>query len=303
MKYTAFPEEGRWLRGNLHAHTTLSDGMVEPRKQAEDYRAMGYDFLSVTDHNVMHTLRELCTDDFLIVPGWERDIPYGRWKCLHVVGQFPDGFPQEVYSRPKGDPGKMSMQDLLDEMSGENAFITLAHPVWSRMEPEEVRALKGFHAIEVFNTGTERLCHAGHAEILWDMLLREGRRVFCVACDDTHGKTAKSDRFGGWVMVKARTFTIADILKALRDGHYYSTQGPEIRSFTIENGTVTVECSPCEEVHLISYEPRGASVYDVDGRPLTRVEIPLKGGERYVRVECVDAQGRTAWSQPIWPDD
>ena len=59
MRISAFPDEGRWLRGNLHAHTTLSDGLVPPEQQAADYRAMGYDFLSVTDHNVMHKLQEL----------------------------------------------------------------------------------------------------------------------------------------------------------------------------------------------------------------------------------------------------
>ena len=300
MKKSAFPEEGRWLRGNLHAHTTLSDGLVPPERQAADYRAMGYDFLSVTDHNVMHALRELNREDFLILPGWERDIPYGRWKCLHVTGQFPADDARDEFARPKGDPEKMGMQDLLCEMAEENAFITLAHPAWSRMEPEEIRALTGYHAIEVFNTGTERLCHAGRADLYWDMLLREGRRVYAVACDDTHGKTAKSDRFGGWVMVRAERLEAGCILRALRAGHFYATQGPEIRAFFLEDGEACLECSPCEEVHFVSYEPRGASVYAADGKPLTAVRVPLKGGERWVRAECVDREGRTAWSQPVW---
>ena len=303
MRREAFAKAGRWLRGNLHAHTTLSDGLVEPKQQAADYRAMGYDFLSVTDHNVMHKLKELNREDFLLFPGWERDIPYGTTKCLHVVGQFPADFPEDTFARPKGNPDTMSMQDLLDEMQKENAFITLAHPVWSRMEPEEVRALKGYHAIEVFNTGTERLCHGGRADILWDMLLREGRRVYAVACDDTHGKTAKSDRFGGWVMVKAAELSVPALLSALRAGSFYATQGPEIHQFFVEDGKAVVDCSPCEEVHMVTWPPRGCSLYDLDDQPLTHVEYPLKGGEAYVRVECVDAQGRTAWSQPIWLTD
>ena len=300
MRYDAFPAEGRWLRGNLHAHTTLSDGLVPPAQQAADYRNMGYDFLSVTDHNSMHKLTELNRTDFLILPGWERDIPFGTAKCLHVVGQFAADFPQDTFTRPKGDPEKMSMQDLLDEMTGDNAFITLAHPVWSRMEPEEVRALQGYHAIEVFNTGTERLCRAGHADLLWDMLLREGRHVYAVACDDTHGKTEKSDRFGGWVMVKAPELTVECLLKALTAGHFYATQGPMIHDFHVEDGVAEVECSPCEEVHFVTWPARGKSVYNTHGQPLTHLLYPLKGGETYVRVECVDAQGRVAWSQPIW---
>ena len=300
MVISAYPDEGRWLRGNLHAHTTLSDGMVPPDEQAADYREMGYDFLSVTDHNAMHRLRELNRDDFLIFPGWERDIPFGKFKCLHVVGQFPADYPLDTFSRPKGNPDTMSMQDLLDEMNGDNAFITLAHPVWSRMEPEEVRALHGYHAIEVFNTGTERLCRAGRADLLWDMLLREKRKVYAVACDDTHGKTEESDRFGGWVMVKADALRVDAILSALLAGHFYATQGPEIHGFRIEDDQVIVDCSPCEEVHVVTWPPRGKSVYNTNGQPLTHVTCPLKGGETYVRVECVDARGCTAWSQPIW---
>lgn len=303
MRRMAFPEEGRWLRGNLHAHTTLSDGLVDPARQAADYRAMGYDFLSITDHNVMHKLTELNREDFLLLPGWERDIPYVPFKCLHVVGQFPADDPRDSFSRPKGSPDALSMQDLVDQMRGENDFITLAHPVWSRMEPEEVRALKGYHAIEVFNTGTERLCHAGRADILWDMLLREGRRVYAVACDDTHGKTAKSDRFGGWVMVKAPALTVRALLNALRAGAFYATQGPRIEDFFVEDGKAVVDCSPCEEVHMVTWPPRGCSIYAADQQPLTHLEYPLKGGETYVRVECVDARGRTAWSQPIWMQD
>ena len=300
MKHTSFPDTGRWFKGNLHAHTTLSDGTATPERQAADYREEGYDFLSVTDHNAMHKLTHLNADGFLLLPGWERDIPYGPDKCLHVVGQFPADFPLDEFARPRGDPDVLSMQDLLDEMGWENDFITLAHPVWSRMEPEEVRALRGYHAIEVFNTGTERLCHAGRADIYWDMLLREGRRIWGVACDDTHGKTARSDRFGGWVMVRAEALTTINLLSALRQGHFYSTQGPDILDFFIEDGQACVRCTPCQEVHFITWPPRGKACYAGEGRELTELSCPLKGGENYIRVECVDALGKTAWSNPVF---
>lgn len=178
--------------------------MLSPEQQAADYRAQGYDFLALTDHNIMKTHVQFNSDDFLMIPGWERDIPYGTTKCLHVVGLFPSDTPDgSVITRPRGNPDVMSQQQLIDQMRSENVFVEIAHPIWSRMEPEELRALQGFNAIEIFNTGTERLCHAGHAEVYWDMLLREGRHVTGIACDDTHGKTAKSDRFFGWVMVRA----------------------------------------------------------------------------------------------------
>ena len=39
-----------WLRGNLHAHTTYSDGVKKPRQLIAEYVALGYDFLAITDH-------------------------------------------------------------------------------------------------------------------------------------------------------------------------------------------------------------------------------------------------------------
>jgi hypothetical protein len=39
-----------WLRGNLHAHTTFSDGVKEPAQLVAAYEDLGYDFLAITDH-------------------------------------------------------------------------------------------------------------------------------------------------------------------------------------------------------------------------------------------------------------
>jgi hypothetical protein len=38
------------LRGNLHAHTTFSDGVRQPQRLVAEYDALGYDFLAITDH-------------------------------------------------------------------------------------------------------------------------------------------------------------------------------------------------------------------------------------------------------------
>lgn len=38
------------LRGNLHTHSTLSDGALDPVEIARRYKAKGYDFIAFTDH-------------------------------------------------------------------------------------------------------------------------------------------------------------------------------------------------------------------------------------------------------------
>lgn len=44
-------EYGRkWYKGNLHTHTTNSDGRLAPEVVINLYKEAGYDFLALTDH-------------------------------------------------------------------------------------------------------------------------------------------------------------------------------------------------------------------------------------------------------------
>jgi hypothetical protein len=48
----------RWYKGNTHTHTLWSDGDAAPELAVSWYKEHGYDFLSLTDHNVtLHGLR------------------------------------------------------------------------------------------------------------------------------------------------------------------------------------------------------------------------------------------------------
>lgn len=62
------------LRGNLHTHTLLSDGLLSPDEVIARYRNLGYDFLAITDH------------DDLIPEGYWEVIPRGNPDLLVFVG-------------------------------------------------------------------------------------------------------------------------------------------------------------------------------------------------------------------------
>lgn len=53
------------LRGNLHAHTTFSDGIRSPAALLAEYETRGYDFLAITDHD---------DHDNLDGPAYEREL-------------------------------------------------------------------------------------------------------------------------------------------------------------------------------------------------------------------------------------
>lgn len=298
MFRSAFEKRGSWYKGNIHTHTTLSDGAVEPLEQIKAYKSHGYNFLVFTDHNVMNIDSSWDSENFIMIPGWERDILYTpKMKCTHVVGLFPAETEDGQISLPPGDKNKMNDQQLIDEMKKYNEFISLAHPTWSRMEPEEILAIDGFDAVEVFNTGTEFLCHEGHAEWVWDMLLRQGRHILGIACDDTHSHTARDDRFCGWIMVNSEELSRKSILKSIKEGNYYSTMGPEIKDwgYDEEKGTFHIECSPVSEIHFVTYPDRGKANF---GENLTSMDYQLKGHEKFLRVELIDKNGCRAWTNP-----
>lgn len=299
MKKSYF-SEGVWLKGNIHSHSTVSDGMFTPKELAELYKSRGYSFLSMTDHNVYVAHNELPEKELLLLTGLEHDIEYGPDKCIHVVGLASVNKENTDYLCKRYSSGELTDQQLVDMMRADGQFVSLAHPVWSRMEPEDILGLNGIHAIEVFNNGTEHLCHGGNAEIWWDMLLRHGRRVYATAVDDVHGQ---DDLFGGWVWVKVPARTRCAIIDALFNGNFYSTNGPQIHDFGLDGNQVYVSCSDCREIHFVTYSPRGKSYFAEDGACLTDATYTLTGREAYVRVVCVDHSGHSALSNPIFFDD
>lgn len=300
MKKSYFPEEGLWLKGNLHSHSTVSDGLFTPLEMARMYADHGYAFLSMTDHNVLVPHSELPEEEIILLTGLEHDIEYSADKCTHVVGNCAAGKDKTDYLCKRYFADELTDQQLVDMMRADGQFVSLAHPVWSRMEPEEILGLENLHAIEVFNNGTEHLCHGGNAEIWWDMLLRHGKKVFATAVDDVH---VADDLFGGWIQVKAARRSREAILDAVFSGAYYASTGPVIHDFGMDGLNVYVECSPCREIHFVTYPPRGKSVFAEEGKPLTSAAHTLTGREAYVRVVCVDNDGRSAWTNPIFFDE
>ena len=44
-------QDEKWYKGNIHTHTTESDGDADPKTVVRWYRRHGYDFLVLSDHN------------------------------------------------------------------------------------------------------------------------------------------------------------------------------------------------------------------------------------------------------------
>ena len=63
----------KWYKGNIHTHTTKSDGDEDPEKVCEWFENHGYDFLVLSDHNHLTILDhgELGRTSLTLIPGEE----------------------------------------------------------------------------------------------------------------------------------------------------------------------------------------------------------------------------------------
>lgn len=294
---TAFTRPGRFWRGNLHTHTTNSDGALSPADAVEVYRAAGYDFVALTDHfRAEHGFpvtdsRPYRTEKFTTLVGAELHGPRTRFSSSwHILAV---GLPPAFRPVP-GETG----QEIARRARRAGAFIGMAHPSASLLTLDDAESLDAAHAVEVYNAvaAAEDRADSWH---LCDVLLARGHRLTAYAADDEHFQPQDPPGRAAWVQVRARELDPGSLLAALKDGAYYSSTGPEIHDVSIRDGRAHVSCSPASRVIASGGLP-GKEVVTGDG--LTECSLPLAMFRRYVRITVVGATGGRAWTNPFWLD-
>jgi hypothetical protein len=305
-----FSLPGRFWRGNLHTHSTLSDGALEPEQVVDAYKTAGYDFMMLSEHFLgryswpVADTRKLRSNRFTTLIGAELHAPMTKvGELWHILAA---GLPLDFAPAEADETGA----DLAHRAAAAGAFIGIAHPAWSQLTIEDGRALDVAHGVEVYNHGCAMECDRGEGWYLMDQLLNDGRRVTAFATDDAHFSHGEHDAFGGWVEVKAERLEPESLLAALKAGHYYATQGPRIHELSISGEELTIECSPVDTIAVMGGTSRTANRV---GRAITEATLDLGGLDRswlpqqqrsaWLRVALVDAQGRRAWTNPIWLDE
>ena len=89
----------RWFKGNLHTHTLWSDGDDFPEMIAEWYRDHGYQFLALSDHNVLSNSDR-----------WMAGAAVNRRAGVDVVGKYRKRFGDSWVQR-RGDEVRLKTFD------------------------------------------------------------------------------------------------------------------------------------------------------------------------------------------------
>ena len=306
MATTLFTSSAGVFRGNLHGHSTHSDGKNSPDEAVLLYRAAGYDFTCLSEH--FWSNRRFCastimdstafdTADFITIISAELHCPgkaYDRDGLWHVVA---NGLPMDFPMATETETGP----ELVARAVAAGAYVTIAHPEWYSLTDEEARSLAaaGAHGVEIYNHSSVIKAARGGGIATLDLLLHEGHRVHATATDDSHD--VPDDAFGGWVMVAAESLTATDIVAALKAGRFYASSGPDFTELTFDGTTLHVETWPVERIILAADRHRALSV---TGDGLTSASFDLSSLDTdFFRVVATDAQGRSAWTNPYWMDD
>lgn len=279
----------KWLRGNLHTHTTRSDGSQDPGDVVTMYADAGYDFLAMTDHDIWTTpdeLSELPSGDMLLLSG--NEITRAGSHVVHVQA--------DALVNPHWD-----RQQVINDINRGEGFAIVAHPNFEEFNHcslESLFAWSGYVGIEIYNGVVSRGTGGPYATIHWDRLLSSGRRVWGYAHDDFHDAGA-GDLGRGWNVVLAREKTEQAIFSALREGRFYASTGVIIANIAVKGRQITIETENADRI--VAQYDNGCRLAVVD-EPVATIDVPENISMTYVRIECWGRGEQFAWTQPFWID-
>lgn len=336
MKKFILPEEGKFYKANLHAHSTVSDGSFTPEQLKALYKAQGYSILAYTDHELLVDHSDLNDPDFLALTATEYAFmekeDYVRSKTieLNLFAKDPHNTKQICYdpsyvihgekwrapiAEYVGDPFKREytlecIQTVIDTANKNGFLVSLNHPSYSMESPEFFGKLKGLFAMEIYNYISFMMDGVyDYNPGMYENMLRRGHNLYCIAADDCHSGyedgEPRCDRYGGFVMIKAPSLTYENIISAMEQGNFYASQGPLIESLYVENDEVHLHCSPAKYVAMNAEHrlPFFGIEIAKEGEYLTEVTFPLPKDQAYIRFDVIDERGRHANTRAYTPAD
>jgi len=306
MATTLFTSAAGVFRGNLHGHSTHSDGQNSPADVVRLHREAGYDFTCLSEHlwtdprfsaPTIIDATAFDSADFITIISAELHCPgkaHDKDGLWHIVA---NGLPADFPVPDSSETGP----ELVARAVAAGAYVTIAHPEWYSLTDDEARSLAaaGAHGVEIYNHSSAIEAGRGGGIATLDLLLNEGHRVHLTATDDSHH--VPGDAFGGWVMVAADSLTAGDIIASLKAGNYYASSGPDFIDISIDGANLDVGTSPVDRIILAGDRHRAEFVA---GEGLTTASFDLASlDSAFFRVVAIDARGQCAWSNPYWMDD
>jgi hypothetical protein len=269
-----------WYKGQLHCHTASSDGALPVSQAIQMYRDAGYDFVAVSDHNMVTPTDQYSDTDFVTIPNDEFTYGAKHVNAINAVQHYPGSIPDPV-----------QLQDVIDAALSVGAIPHINHPESAGHTAMDVFTSTGAYLLEIVN---HRYGGLEYNLALWDDALSWGKQMYATAADDAHNY--KTDFNLGWIMVKAPYLTNYDILAAIEAGEFYASTGPVITEISKEGRTLSIVSVDGITIDFIG--KNGEVLASVDS---SSASYTLPAGELYVRAEVTNARGKVAYTQAYFP--
>src|SRR5688572_11828344 len=248
----------RWWKGNLHTHTFWSDGNDFPEMVADWYRAHGYNFLALSDHNTLNQGQKwvkladvhrkgtaAAMEKYLarFGPDWveqrggandpaSREVrlkPLSEYRALvETRGQFIMIQGEEISDRYEEKPIHLNATNLIEVIkaqNGKSVSDTIANNIRAVEEQAE-------------RTGTEILPHLNHPNFQWAVTAEELADVINERFFEVYNGHPGVNQLGDEQRVSVdRMWDIANTIRMLKldaaplyglgtdDSHHYHDEG------------------------------------------------------------------------------
>jgi hypothetical protein len=312
--FTEIVSADHFQRGNLHTHSTISDGHAPVEAMVGWYRTHGYQFVAMTEHNRQIPPMQLAVfaaPGFVVIPGEEVTNGWGT-SPLHVNSLCARG---GIGGWGTFETASEGLSETLGGIRNEGGIPVVNHPNfhWTLTADDIAAGASGRYLLEIWS-GHPAVNPAGDAlhpsaEAIWDDLLARGADAIPVAVDDAH--SLPDDPAGGaaipgqgWVETFGDETSTGAICAALAAGHLYASSGPALLRIDVRADTFTVATTdPDARVAFVGErgeilaEVRASDVSPKRDAPDEReITYRLQGGETLVRARIVNAAGERAWT-------
>lgn len=288
-----------WLKGNTHTHTAMSDGDSSPEEVVAWYRAHGYDFLVLSDHDKITKVED--ANGIILIDGEEVTDRLPK-KPLHLIAINI----KEVVPPQHGETPKDVLQNNVNAIRKAGGIAAINHPNFGWAFGSDVlKQIDGATMMEIAS-GHPYVNMQGppSAEQMWDDVLTSGKRIWGIAVDDSHHLKRPWDvdiapPGKAWIVVRSETRKAEAILDAIVRGDFYASTGVEIDDYVAEAKSIAVKVKEKNGAHY------RVQFIGKTGRVLQETEGPIanyavRGDEGYVRAKVLDSNGKFAWLQPMF---
>ena len=305
----------RFFWGDLHAHTSYSDGVLTPRDAYQYARDKSkLDFFAVTDHSQCLTFDEYAD---VIAQANRCDAP-GKFVALWGAESTEGTGHMNFYLAPT--PRMPEARDEIYQSLGKMRVLAeFNHPSLNSPPDQGWKDdYEGFHYSPVADPYVALVeVREAEEEAAYIALLNAGWHVGAAANDDTHEANWGS---ANWTVALARELTRTGITDAILSRRTYSTADRNLQLlFTLDGedmGAQIARKAGTYSVAVAVEDPDAAETVDaidlfVDGTitqtatpKLTKytwtVPVELSAGKHYVFVRVTQSGDKKSWSSPIW---